>query len=380
MTTRTQKVEASLSYALGALSLDDKSSSKSNEEHNIDQEVDAAQIALQSTLYPKIYKLSDFVHRVRGLQTSPLQTKTVHLTGSVKLHGTHADIVFVSATSEDFRLQSRNRKSLVPGNEDNAGFAAHIAGVGQRRILALRDRVVARYMELNPRTQIDGEITVAGEWCGEGIQKNAAVSQLPKFLVIISICILGRWVEDSKYADICDEDVGIFNIGRIGFFEHELNMDDVRASEMEIKRLVDEIERECPFAKALGATGHGEGIVWKATEYCGDADLWFKSKGDLLAVSHSSKLPASAVDMENRERVENFAKAIVTGPRLEQGWENSSQKDASGIGSFLKWIVNDCVIEEKREMEELKISKKKLSSAIVAIAKPWFWEKLKEGM
>lgn len=96
-------------------------------------------------------------------------------------------------------------------------------------------------------------------------------------------------------------------------------------------------------------------------------------------MSHSASLPASAVAEENRHRIDNFAKAIVTEARLEQGWGYLGQKDASGLGVFLKWIINDCQVEEKREMEGLKLSKSKLNPAIVAIAKPWFLAKIEES-
>ncbi len=324
-----------------------------------------------STLYPKILKLGDFLYATKDL--GPLTS--IHLTGSVKLHGTHADIVF-SPTSDEIRLQSRNQLALVPGTGDNCGFAAFVAGTKKEVLLDLRDRILERYRRLNPDAEIVGDIVLAGEWCGKGVQKKVAISKMDKFFAIVSMNINGAWVPDREYADIHDEKARLFHIGKAGFFEHELFFDNVDASEAKIKQLTDEVERECPFAKTLGESGRGEGIVWKATNHCTDPKFWFKSKGDLLAVSNVSKLPASAVDKENRERVDNFAKAIVTENRLEQGWDLLEQKNASGLGAFLKWVQNDCLVEEKREMEGLAISKGKLSPAIAAIAKPWFWQRV----
>ena len=367
-----------LAESLDGLSINDRP--RSEGQRGVEDErtpILGPRTALESTLYPKILKFSDFLYTVNALQDGPFKDVTIPLIGSVKLHGTHADIVYASSSSDDFRLQSRNREALVPGSDDNLGFASYISSVGPKRILALRDRLLARYKELNPQASIDGNIILAGEWCGRGVQKKVAISQLPRFFAIVSLNINGRWVEEWEYADICDEDARIYHVGKIGFFKHDLKMNDVKASELEIKRLVDEVERECPFAKVLGAaTGQGEGIVWKAAEHCCDPAFWFKSKGDMLAVSNSSKLPPSAVDQENRERIENFAKAIVTEVRLEQGWELLSQTEVPGIGVFLKWIIEDCLTEEKREIEDLEIPKGKLRSAISAIAKPWFWDQL----
>lgn len=327
----------------------------------------------RTTLYPKIKKLTDFIYAAKGLGPKP----SIHLTGSAKLHGTHADIVFVDNTDE-VRLQSRNQLALGVKN-DNCGFAAFFAGTDRVTIFALRDRILERYRKLNPDTEVIGDVVIAGEWCGTGVQKKVAIAAIPKFFAIISININDAWVPDWEYGDICDEDARFFHISKAGFFAQELHFDNAATSEKAIQKLTDAVENECPFAKALGVSGRGEGIVWKATNHCSDPQFWFKSKGDLLAVSHSNRLPASAVATGNRERVDNFAKAIVTEIRLEQGWGYLSQKEAAGMGNFLKWVLNDCLLEEKMEMEKLKISKGKLSPAIADITKPWFWARLERA-
>ena len=163
------------------------------------------------------------------------------------------------------------------------------------------------------------------------------------------------------------------------FYHEELSLQDVTASEVRIQKLTDAVEAECPFGKVMGTTGKGEGIVWKASAHCANLAFWFKSKGDNLAVSHSNKLAASAVAKENRQRMDNFAKAIVTEARLEQGWENTSEKDERSMGLFLKWVTNDCFEEKKLEMEKLEISRGKLNPVISSIAKPWFSERLRRA-
>ena len=341
-------------------------------------EEDSIPTTVHSTLYPKIHKLSDLVHNINRYEHANDNEGIISLTGTVKLHGTHADIVFASATSEGYRLQSRNKRDLYPGKEDNAGYASYVESIGKQRILNLREKIVARYRELNPEVPVEGEVILAGEWCGKGIQKGVGIAEIPPFLVIISISINNEWVQDSKYEDIHDEEARIFNISRAGFYHHELRLDDVQASEVAIKQWVDAVDKECPFAKALGVTGRGEGIVWKADHLCGNATFWFKSKADAHAVSHSDKLPPSAVDLANKERVANFAKAIVTEVRMEQGWQLLEKKEASHTGQFLSWVTKDCFEEEQREMEQLSISRNQLKPAIIQIAKAWFQQRLKE--
>ena len=61
----------------------------------------------------------------------------------------------------------------------------------------------------------------------------------------------------------------IFSVGRVRFFGHDMKPDDVN-----IKKLVAGVEKECSFAEALGAKpGQGEGIVLQATEYRSDAEF-----------------------------------------------------------------------------------------------------------
>ena len=209
-----------------------------------------------TTLYPKIFKLTDFLYAANYLRPAP----SIHLTGSVKLHGTHADIVF-SPDSDIIRLQSRNRKDLVPGNEENAGFAAFVAAIPIRTLLVLRDRIINRFRKLNPEAGLLHEIVVAGEWCGTGIQKKVALATIPRFFAIISINVNDCWLPDRDYADISDEEARIFHISKAGFFEHELRFDDVEASKAKIKAFTDAVEGRMPFCQS-------DGCIWAWRGHC----------------------------------------------------------------------------------------------------------------
>ena len=206
--------------------------------------------------------------------------------------------------------------------------------------------------------------------------EESGISNVPRFFAIVSININGLWVPDWRYSDISFRDARIFHIGQAGFYSHELRLEDVDSLKTRIKELTDAVEKECPFAETLGVSGPGEGIVWKATEWYDTSRYWFKSKSDSFAVSHSEKLPANAVDKDNRDRLENFAKAIVTENRLEQGWELLARKDMAGTGAFLKWVIEDCITEERREMDVLDIRSDQLKKPISNIAKRWFWARV----
>ncbi|KAL8737527.1 MAG: hypothetical protein Q9181_001579 [Wetmoreana brouardii] len=332
----------------------------------------------KSTLYPKIGKLSDFLHKFKHVA---LSTRITPIVGHVKLHGAHAD--WVISTDDTIRVQSRNVLELSASN-DIYGLAAFTAP-RNTVILRLRDEIMRRYWKLNPNVPDDARypITIAGEWCGRGIQKGMAISQLPRHFVIISIRVNNVWVAEGNYSDICDEANGIFHISKAPSYRLDLNMDDIDGSEAAIQTFVTDVEQTCPYGLARGVLGRGEGIVWKAVDYVQDPELWFKYKADSTAVSHSWRLPAAAVAPNNRQREDNFAAAVVTNQRLEQGWEYLKEigvtRDEAGVGKFLAWITNDIFVEEEREMKEKDISRGKLKPDIKRIAAPWYKTRLTEA-
>ncbi|KAL8708282.1 MAG: hypothetical protein Q9225_007627 [Loekoesia sp. 1 TL-2023] len=330
-----------------------------------------------NTLFPKIGKLSDFIHRFKKLAP---ETRIIPLAGSVKLHGAHAD--WVISSDDAIRVQSRNLLELSSCNDIYGLFAfttpLHTA------ITRLRDDILRRFTELDPQEPIDSDcsVIISGEWCGQGIQKGVAISQLPKHFVIFSICINGVWVDEKEYADICNEADGIHNIGKVPCYRFDFNLDDIECSELAVQAFVNAVEQTCPYGLARGVEGPGEGIVWKAIGYERDPEMWFKYKAESHAVSHSAKLPVTALAPENREREDNFATAVVTERRLQQGWEYLREmgvtRDKAATGRFVAWVTNDVLTEEGEEMARKKISKGKLRPSIKSIAGAWYKKRLSE--
>lgn len=324
-----------------------------------------------STLYPSIGKLKDFLYEARKLNEISFE-----LIGTVKLHGTHADIVI---DAEDvIRFQSRNQTDLRP-EKDNEGFAT-FAGALEQDILALKYAYVSRYRALNRSAPLKPTypVVIAGEFCGGNIQKKVALLQLKKQFVIVSVNVNNTWLPDDEYGDIHNESIGIYNISRAGFFYRTLELQNPTESEAEIDTLVKQVEQECPYARTFGASGIGEGIVWKPRGHSSTPTLWFKSKGEMFAVAAKPKRTAAASD--NNSRVKSFAEAVVTEIRMEQGWgylkEMRVARNMKGLGKFLKWVVEDCLREEKRDMEEADIKEQNLKPAIVEIARLWYKTKV----
>ncbi|KAH9221730.1 hypothetical protein DL95DRAFT_381517 [Leptodontidium sp. 2 PMI_412] len=374
----------------------DLSTEISNLQINAQEEDADSNTPAETTLFPKISgKVPELVrnyvyaHRIppaspedKIVTIAPGTPNLVSMTGTVKLHGTHADIVVYHDNT--IRLQSRNRLSL-DAEMDNYGVAGHLLP-WRVSMLALRDRILARFKELNPTSEVLEEhpVIIAGEWVGPGVQKGVALAKLKsKYFVVISIAINNKWVPDEPYSDIEDIEAGIVHVSRGGFFHEVLNIDDPGPCQQKMMDLMLAVEKECPFSKSFGISGVGEGIVWKAAHPLGeDARFWLKTKGPLHRVSNTDDLKKVPPNTNEREKAKSFAEAAVTDMRLQQGWdylgEMRIERNAKAVPRMMKWVCDDVMLEEKCVIEELGVDKQALRKAVGNIARAWFLKKMME--
>ena len=341
----------------------------------------------QSTLYPRITThIKEIIKRLKYKLRDPEDPEQepilgpIPIIGTVKLHGTHADIIVSS--DDRITFQSRNNAVLTEA-ADNLGFAKAMS-TKTTTILHIRDQFIGRWRELNPGKPLNPNlsVTIAGEWVGEKIQKGVAISQLSRRLVIISAKINGCWVPDSLYADIEAPEDGIYNISRAGVYHSTLYPENPQRTIDELDLLADRIAANCPFAKTFGIEGEGEGIVWKLIPYIDDPELWFKSKGGRFKPTFTPAPRKPAVDQAERwEAAAEAAKGWCSEQRLEQGWdflrEKGISQDMKGIGAFLKWVQVDILTEEDGYIKGYNVDKDMLRREIIGLAKPWFLERCK---
>ncbi|APA12545.1 predicted protein [Sclerotinia sclerotiorum 1980 UF-70] len=238
----------------------------------------------KDTLYPKIsakpknlmLEFSKYQKKTKGRQAS-----SILVTGTVKLHGTHTD--FLIHANDTIQFQTRNNENFT-ADMDTIGFMP-FAQMLKPQILHLKKQIHARFSTLNPKAKLDDAhpLIIAGEFIGPKIQKDVAISALPrKCFVIISVSINNEWQPDEQYADIHNESVGVFNVSRGGFFHETITIKNPQPAFEKMQALADAVEKECPFAKSFGIIGLGEGIVWKPTvPLCHDAKYWLKLKGPI---------------------------------------------------------------------------------------------------
>ncbi|EOD53165.1 hypothetical protein UCRNP2_33 [Neofusicoccum parvum UCRNP2] len=213
-------------------------------------------------------------------------TESLSLTGTVKLHGTHADI----RVHPDGRIiaQSRNNAALS-AERDNFDFA---------------------------------------KFCD---QRHPAILRLAPS---------AAWEPIERYAAVADEPAALYNVGRAGFFRLALSTADRGAAFLAAaRRLADEVRARCPFGAALGVEGPGEGIVW--TPAAGAPNVpafWLKTKGEGFE-GRPSRVPAAPRDNAGQEAAAAFARVACCERRLEQGWDYLREihipRDMAGLPRFM---------------------------------------------
>jgi hypothetical protein len=348
-------------------------------------------IAHGSKLFPKItqhvaevVKALEEQEQEDGVPEGYYTSNATPLIGYVKLHGTHADI----AVYNDNRilLQSKNVSNITITN-DNLGFAAAMADKTEA-ILNLRNRYVERWKAINPNMSLDPQypVVMAGEWIGAGIQKDVAVSQLSRRFVIVSVAINNSWVLDVYYRDYEAPESSIYNISRGGTFRPTLYPEDIPRTLKGVELFAERVALTCPFALSFGIQGEGEGIVWKpALDHLNaNPALWFKTKGGRFKPTFAPKPKALPVGVqEQRDAADAAAVAWCTRERLQQGWdylkEIRMKRDMKALGTYLKWMQNDILVEEKGCIEEQGVDEGMLRVGIAKIARLWYLQRVGLG-
>lgn len=287
----------------------------------------------------------------------------IEFTGTVKLHGTNASIV----KYRDGRIEYQSRERVLSLTQDNAGF-----------MLAMMNKDLGfMYKEI----EFKNYVAIFGEWCGQGIQKGVAVSQLPKMFVIFALNVDGVWLdmksEISSLEVAKENELGIYYVNQFSTYTENIDFNTPELSQNVLIELTERVEKECPVGAYFGIEfGVGEGIVWKAKH--NDHFYQFKVKGEKHSISKVKTL--ASVDVEMISSINEFVESVLTEQRLEQGvnWLRENQKEVSqkSTGDYLRWLVNDVIKEESDTIVENQLDVKKVNSAISAKARVWFFSYL----
>lgn len=338
----------------------------------------ASQYSPEHVPFPSIEQFKKAVKEVKQYYKAcgDVRPSTLPLRGTVKLHGTHADIVHNGGL---IHFQSRNRVLSKGKDGDNCGFVRFMEDEVTIPLIqeSIIQPVIDVYTKINGTHPASvGPIMIAGEFCGAGIQKGVALSKLPLMFVIFAIKIDTTFQDMEQYKDIHLEEKSIYNIFRAGTFSLDLNMDDPQASVSELKSITDRVEKECPFAKTFGVSGTGEGVVWAFNHpslIC-RSRFYFKVKGEEHAGSRVVTLKEkSPEEIAALRDAREFARKALTDSRLRQGLDylkemNLDSSLMQNISAYIKWVIDDVDKEEKEEMIQANVDQSKLRSELSKIA------------
>jgi len=290
-----------------------------------------------------------------------------------KLHGTNASIVFKARGI----VYAQSRKNILTLENDNAGFARWVSEI------SFKDFV------------FDGMTWILyGEWAGQGIQKNDAVTKIGK-KAFFPICLRRIYSDDRP--DRVDHEEYLIKSGleNMGIADHpdihiipkmgEIsiclngNVDHLTQVETYVNTLVEGFEICDPYIQQkFGVEGAGEGVVFYPDTNDWDTykNLMFKAKTEAHRVNKSKS--AASAKVEVSPDVADFVDKFATIQRFEQAMtELNTGFDMKAMGQFLKWVNTDIIKESKDELEESELEWKECAREITNVSRGWFMNNAK---
>lgn len=333
--------------------------------------------------YPKIQQFRNIISNINreitfiGLDENgeavydpSILKPTLTFKGTVKLHGTNAGVCYNE--KDGFWVQSR--QNIITPEHDNAGFA--FFAENNKSIFLEMFKSIKDYYTLD---NLNNTISIYGEWAGKGIQKGVGISEIDKSFFIFGVKISNLNDENFKAYWIPSTGLSspvakIYNVEDFKTFSIDVDFNMPQISQNKFAEITEEVERECPIAKALGVdNGIGEGVVWKV-EYKGSNHM-FKVKGDKHSVTKVKKL--ANVDVEKLNSIQEFVTYSMTENRFNQGLENifpDNNIDIKKLGDLIRWVINDIISEEMDTMFKNKLQPSDVNKYISQAVKEMFFK------
>lgn len=315
----------------------------------------------------------------------------------VKLHGTNAGV----QVHKNGSVIPQSRTTELTDGNDNAGFAKW---------------VLTTLMAPNQGWKAAAGHIIFGEWCGPGVQKGVAISEIPRKVFVV---FAARTLQEPSGPDadarcytlpdgsctakscmhtnfdtlITEPEelkalvAGVPDTYVLPWHGEEVNVnwadsaEDLQKNVDLINQSVIAVETNDPWVEAtFGVKGTGEGLVFYpvSKEHLGNTNftnLVFKAKGE----KHKNiKAAAPAqVDATIAANVDQFVDMVLTDARLEQGVgaiaaAGSLSFDMKLVGKFLAWIDADVQKETQDELEASGLEWKQVQKPIATRARTWY--------
>jgi hypothetical protein len=334
---------------------------------------------MKSTLFPKIttnpLPVRMAINKYARKGDDNASIREVSMVGTTKIHGTHCDIVIDAL--DNITFQSRHVANLTI-EADSYGFAAKMTPM-REVILLLKKQILKTFKGLyTVPVREEHPVVIAGEFVGENIMKNVAINLLPQVFVILVVSVNGRWQNVQHYGHIHNEPFDIYNISRGGFFYRTLNLIEPKETLEEMMVLTRGVEYQCPFALSFGIVGAGEGVVWRPTTVQHDPDMWLKTKGESFMTRPRTSYMPKELRPENK-KVLDFSKIVLTKERYYHGIAYMNETGLpilmGNMETFIEWVTNDVLVEEKWAIITEGIDVESLKKVIVYHSKRWYYKK-----
>ena len=286
----------------------------------------------------------------------------------IKLDGTNAGVQIFT----DGRVAAQSRTQIITTESDNMGFA----------------NWVSKNIDYFANIPSDEHLTFFGEWCGQGIQKRTAISQIDRKIFVVFAIQLGGL--DGKVAKLEIQPQKICNylpkhpdIFVLPFYGDPITLDFANKAQLQtsidtINQMIEDVEKIDPWVKdVFEIEGLGEGLVLypqpntlvKQLSY---SELLFKAKGEKHQVVKTKK--SVQIAPEVAKSIDEFVDLFVTSTRLEQGIIEAcdSELNMQKMGVFLQWLISDVKKESVAELEDSKLIWKDVSKAVMNSAREWY--------
>lgn len=357
--------------------------------------------------YPKTRQFRDAITQIQrsaDYHKVPVPS-SVHLRGTVKLHGTNATICFNAYG--DWWCQSRERV-ITPGN-DNKGFAAW----AHEHKEYFDDLGYAVSLALDPEDS--NEIfQLCGEWCGGSIQPGVGISGLPKMFVAfnsrwitysettageddVEVTYNSRWLGVDKTTNIIQDHFkpkNMYSIDEFPTYALEVDFNKPTLVQNQLVQFTQDVERCCPVANQIKeeleldnnpetTNMTGEGIVWTVYDYVGDpllkttmASILFKVKGEKHTESKVKTI--APVDLELVQSINEFVDKTCTENRvlraIEKLKESLIEPTVKQTGEVIKFVIQDILEEEQETMLASGIDAKQIGHAVSTFTRNFYFK------
>lgn len=333
--------------------------------------------------YPKIEQFRNIVSNIsrqstfegldennEAIYNHALPKPVLTFKGTVKLHGTNAGVCF----NDNDGLWAQSRENIITVINDNAGFAFFVE--------SNKDQFIELINIVKSENNIDTKeftISIFGEWAGSNIQKGVGISNLDKSFFIFGAKISKEndpefnsyWVSINN---LRNPDVKIFNIEDYPTFTIDIDFNMPQLIQNKLGEITEEVEKQCPVAKAFGFEGIGEGVVWSTTY--NNVVHRFKVKGEKHSVSKVKTL--ANVDVEKINSIVEFVDYAVTKNRFDQAiekiFDSPKNMDIKKLGDLIRWMVNDINLEEIDTMSKNGLEPKDINKYISDKTRKMFFE------